>query len=118
MHALGDIDQQVGTGGIGTETPDLPCIGNIPSVLISHNPSASLEIVTGANLALLDSFGELLIDRQGFEIQTVVLVLGFGKGNDGGLCLDGLAVTDNGVRNLEGNTSVVILEILSGNLLV
>ena len=44
-----------------------------------------------------------------------MFVLGLGQGNDGGLGLDGLTVTDDGVRNLEGNTSVVFLEILGEN---
>lgn len=60
--------------------------------------------------------GELLVDRQCLEIQTVVLVLGLGQGYDGGLGLDGLTVTNDGVRNLEGNTSMVFLEILGGGL--
>jgi hypothetical protein len=112
LHALGDIDQQVGTSGIGAETPDLPSVRNVPSVLIGHNPSTCLEIVTGRDLAVLDSDRELLIDWLGLEVQTVVLVLGLGEGDDGGLGLDSLAVTDHRVRNLEGNTGVIFLEIL------
>jgi len=112
LHTLGNIDQQVGTRGIGPETPDLPGIGNIPSVLVSHDPCTSLEIVTGIDLAILDSDGEFLIEWLGFEIETVVLVLGLGQGNDGGLGLDGLTVTDDGVRDLEGDASMVLLEIL------
>jgi len=76
LHTLGDIDQQIGTGRIGAETPDLPCVGDVPSELISHDPSASLEIVTGADLATLNGGGEIFFDRLGLEIQTVVLVLG------------------------------------------
>jgi hypothetical protein len=30
LHTLGNIDKQVGASGLGTETPDLPCIGDIP----------------------------------------------------------------------------------------
>ena len=115
MHTLGDIDQQIGTGGIGAETPDLPGVGDIPSELISHDPSASLEIVTGADFATLNGTRKLFFDGLGLEIQTVVLVLGLGQGNDGRLGLDGLTVTDDGVRNLEGDASVVFLEILGGN---
>ena len=57
---------RIGTGGIGTETLDLPGrVGDIPSVLISHDPSTSLEIVTGVVLAVLDSEGELELLRWG-----------------------------------------------------
>jgi len=112
LHTLGDIDHQVGTSGIGTETPDLPGIGDIPSILVSQDPSTGLEIVTGVDLAVFDGKSELLIEGLGLEIQAVVLVLGLGQCDDGGLSLDGLPVTDDGVRNLEGNTSVVFLEIL------
>ena len=115
LHPLGDIDQQIRAGGIGTETPDLPGIGDIPSELISHNPSTSLEIVTGADLAVLDGEGEFLFDGQGFQIQTIVLVLGLGEGDYGGLNLNGFTVTNDGVRDLEGDTSVVFLEILGEN---
>jgi hypothetical protein len=45
-----------------------------------------------------------------------VLVLGLGKGGHGGLGLNGLTVTDDGVGDLEGNTSVVLDEILQANL--
>jgi len=118
LHTLGDVDQQIGTSSIGTETPDLPGVGNIPSVLVGHNPSTGLEIVTGTDFAVLDSNGELLFDGLGLEVQAIVLVLGLGQGNHGGLDLDGLTVTDDGVRNLERNTGVVFLEILDGNWLV
>ena len=115
LHTLGDIDQQIGTSSIGTETPDLPSIGNIPPVLVGHKPSTSLEIVTGIDLAVLNSEGELVLEGQGLEVQTVVLVLGLGQGNDGGFSFDGLTVADDGVRNLEGNTSMVFLKILGEN---
>jgi len=78
LYTLGDIDHKVGTSCIGTETPDFPGVGNIPSILVSHNPGTSLEIVAGINLAVLNSEGEFLIKGLGLEIQTVVLVLGFG----------------------------------------
>jgi len=45
-----------------------------------------------------------------------VLVLGLGESDHGRLGLDGLPVSDNGVGLLEGNTSVILLEILEANL--
>jgi hypothetical protein len=35
LYTLRDIDKQVRTSSIGTETPDLPGFGNIPSEFIS-----------------------------------------------------------------------------------
>ena len=75
LHTLGDIDEQVGTSRVGTETPDLPGIGDIPAVLISHETSTELVIVTGGNLASLNSRSELLLDGQSLDVDTVVLVL-------------------------------------------
>ena len=115
LHTLGDVDQQIGTGSIGTETPDLPGIGNVPSELVGHDPGTSLEIVTGADFAVLDSEGEFLFDGLGLEIQTVMLVLRLGQCSYGGLGLNGLTVADDGVRNLEGDASVVFLKVLCGN---
>ena len=118
LHALGDVNQQIGTSSIGTETPDLPGVGNIPSILVSHNPSTSLKIVTGTDFAALDGIGEVLLDGLGLEVQAIVLVLGLGQGNDRRLGLDGLTVTDDGIRDLERNTGMVFLEILGGNWLI
>lgn len=74
LDSFGLVDEQVGTipkeqrlaciltqislkvipSSVGSETPNLPGIGNIPTVLIRKNPGTGLEIITGANLAGLD----------------------------------------------------------------
>ena len=64
-------------------------------------------------LAGLDGERELLLDGQSLDVETVVLVLGLRQSNDRRLSLDGLTVTDDGVGDLEGNTSVVLLQILT-----
>ena len=75
LHTLGDVNQQIGTSSIRTKTPDLPGVGNIPSVLVSHNPSStSLKIVMGTDFAALDSISEVLPGGQG---KAIVLILGF-----------------------------------------
>ncbi len=112
LYSFGDIDHQVGTSSIGAETPNLPGIGNIPTKLVSHNTGTGLEIVTGRNLAVLDSLGELLVYGHRLDVETIVLVLRLGQGDNGRLSPDGLAVGHNGVGDLEGNTGVVFLEIL------
>ena len=63
LHTLGDIDQQIRAGSVRAETPDLAGIGNIPTVLVGENTSASLEIVTGVDLAILDRLAEFILKR-------------------------------------------------------
>ena len=112
LHTLRDIDEHVGAGRVGAEAPDLPGIGDVPAELVRERARTELVIVTGADLAGLDGLRELRLDGHGLDEETVVLVLGLGQRNDGRLSLDGLTVTDDGVGDLEGNTSVVLLEIL------
>ena len=117
LNTLGDINEQVGASGVGTETPDLPGISNIPTELISEDTSTELEIVTGVDLAVLDGEGKLLIEGLSLGVKTVVLVLRLGESDDRRLGLDGLTVTDDGVGLLERDTSVILLEILCNNVI-
>jgi hypothetical protein len=116
LHGLGLVDEQVGTGGVGTEAPNLTGIGNIPAVLVSKDTGTSLEVVTGADLARLDGEGDVLLNGLGSHVQTVVLVGRLGQSSHAGLGSDGLTVSNDGVGDTERNTSVVLLEILKTNL--
>ena len=118
LNSLGLVNQQVGTGGVGTEAPNLTGIGNVPAVLVSHETGTKLEVVTGADLASLNGEGDLLVHGLGSEVQTVVLVGGLGQGSHAGLSSDGLTVRHNGVGDTEGNTGVVLLKILKTDLKV
>jgi len=51
LHSLGDIDDKVGASSIGTETPNLSCIGDIPTEFIGKDTGTELEIVTGVDLS-------------------------------------------------------------------
>ena len=112
LHTLRDIDEHVRASGVRTEAPDLAGIGDVPAELVGEDARADLVIVAGVDLAGLDRLREGLVDGQGLRVETVVLVLRLRKRDNGRLGLDGLAETDDGVRNLEGNTGVVLLEIL------
>jgi hypothetical protein len=112
LNSLGDIDKQVGASGIGTEAPDLSGIGDIPSIVVGEDTGPDLVIFTGVDGTVLDGFGEFFIDGHGLDEDTVVLVLRLGQGDDAGLGLDGLTVGNDGVGDLKGDTSVVLLEIL------
>jgi len=87
-------------------------------VLVGEVSGSELEVVSGGDLAGLDVSGNLLGKGLGLHPQPVVLVLRLGEGDHRGLGLDSLLVTDDGVRLLEGNTSVVLLEILEADLQV
>ncbi|KAI6769124.1 hypothetical protein HG531_010228 [Fusarium graminearum] len=116
LDSLGLVDQQVSTSAVGTEGPDLSGVGDIPAEVVSQDTGTSLEIVTGADLATLDGKRKLLIDRLSNHVQTVVLVGRLGQSSDAGLAGNGLTVLDDGVGDDQGNTSVVLLEILKANL--
>lgn len=116
LHGLGLVDEQVGTGGVGTEAPNLTGISDIPAVVVSENTGTGLEVVTGADLARLDGEGDVLLNGLSGHVQTVVLVGGLGQSSHAGLGSDGLTVSNDGVGDTEGNTSVVLLEILQTNL--
>jgi len=49
LDGLGDIDEQVGTGGLGSEAPNLEGIIGVPFVLISELDSAGLLVLLGGN---------------------------------------------------------------------
>jgi hypothetical protein len=115
LNSLGGVDKEVRSGTIGTEAPDLSGIGNVPAVLVGENTGTELEVVTGTDLALLDGLGDLLIDGLSGNVETVVLVLRLGESGHRGLGGDTLTVSDDGRGDLEGNTGVVLDEILQAN---
>lgn len=116
LDGLGLVNDQVGTSGVRTESPDLAGIGDIPAEVVGKDTSAGLEIVTRSDLATLNLLAELLIHGLSNHVETVVLVGGLGEGSHAGLASNGLTVLDDGVRDGERNTSVVLLEILQANL--
>lgn len=97
LNTLGDINEQVGTSGIGTEAPDLPSISDIPTELVSEDTSTELEIITRGDLAVLDGDCELLVKRLSLGVETIVFVLRFRESDNRRLSLDGLTVTDDRV---------------------
>ena len=77
LHTLRHIDQQIRASGIGTETPNLPGISDIPTVLISKSTSTELIIVTSSDFAPLNSLREFFVNGQSLYVETIVLVLRF-----------------------------------------
>lgn len=116
LDSLGLVDEQVGTVAVGTESPDLAGIGDIPAEVVGKDTGTSLEIVTGADLAGLDSSRKLLFNGLSNHIETVVLVGRLGESSYARLSSNGLTVLDDGVRDGEGNTGVILLKIFQANL--
>lgn len=116
LDGLGLVNEQVGTVGVGAESPDLTGISDVPAEVISEDTGTGLEIVTGGDLAGLDGKAEVLVKGLSNHVETVVLVGGLGEGSHGGLASDGLTVLDDGVGDGKGNTGVVVLEIVQANL--
>lgn len=116
LHSLGGVDEEVGSRAIRSEAPNLTCVSDIPSVLVSEDTGTKLEVVAGSDLAIFNGLGNFLIDGLSLDVETVVLVLGLGQGSHRGLSLDSLPVSDDGVGDLERDTGVVLNEILQANL--
>jgi hypothetical protein len=115
LNTLGDIDEEIWAGSFGSEAPDLPCVGDIPSELVCENTCANFSIVTRVDLAGLDSNREFLFDRHGSDVQTIVLVLRFRQRSNRRFGLDSLTITDDRIRLLERDTSVILFKILYYN---
>merc|ERR1711881_677388 len=118
LDGLGLVNQQIGTVGVRTEAPDLTGISNVPAVLVSQDTGTSLEVVTWADLAVLDVLADLLSQGLGSEVDTVVLVGRLGQSSHAGLAGNGLTVLHDRVGDTERHTSVVLLQILQANLQV
>ena len=98
LDSLGSIDQQIWSVTVGTEAPNLPRLGNVPAILISHETGSELEVVSGSDLASLDSLGDLLVKGLTLEPDSVVLVLRLGQSGLILLASEGLSVSDDGYK--------------------
>src|SRR5271154_675049 len=74
LNGLGLIDQQVCTGSVGTETPDLSGVSDVPAVFVGKKSCASLGIVTRRDFAGFDLDVEFLSQRLSLHVETIMLV--------------------------------------------
>lgn len=77
-------------------------------MLVRKDTRAGLEIIAGTNLAALNFLGNLLRERGGSDIKTVVLVGRLGERNNRRVTGDGFSVLDDGGRDPKRNTCVVL----------
>jgi len=115
LALLGDIDKQVGTSSLGTETPDLLGIVGVPSEFVLENLVADLNVLLGVDFVIFNGLGELVGEGESSAEDSVVLVWGLREADLVGLSTDGFLVGYDGVTLLELALSEVLLEILEAN---
>ena len=116
LDLLGGVDEEVGTGGLGTEAPHLLGIVGVPLVGLGKDLRTVLGVLLGADLVILDVLGAVLTKRSGNTEDSVMLVGGLGEASLAGLLSDGLLVLDDGVTLLDWALGVLLLEILEADL--
>ncbi|KNC26657.1 hypothetical protein FF38_01376 [Lucilia cuprina] len=79
LYGLGTIQDEVRTGTVGTETPDLTSFSYIIIVFLSQVTGTDLEIVLGADVTVVNVLGQTVGHRASLHLQTVVLVGRFGE---------------------------------------
>ena len=74
LALLGNIDKQVGTGGLGSEAPNFLCIVGVPSEFVLENLVADFDVLLGGNLLVFDCLGEFIGKGESSAEESVVLV--------------------------------------------
>lgn len=118
-HTLGGVEDDVGAGALGAESPDLTGLRHVPFVRVGQVAGTQLEVVAGIALAVLDVGAQLVLEGLGRGVQAVVLVGRLGQARlvrRGG---DRLTEGHHGVRDLDlGALHVVLLQVLEADLQV
>jgi len=74
LNSLGDVDANIGSIGVGSKTPDLSGLSNVPAVLLSELSSSELEVVLGIDVSIVDGLRETLGEGRSSDVESVVLV--------------------------------------------
>ena len=74
LDLFGNINEQVGAGGLWAETPDLLCIVGVPLIVVLEHASTLFHFLLGGNLLFLDGVSEVISERSGSAEDSVVLV--------------------------------------------
>mmetsp|Transcript_147473 Transcript_147473/g.209339 ORF Transcript_147473/g.209339 Transcript_147473/m.209339 type:complete len:807 (+) Transcript_147473:64-2484(+) len=116
LHTLGHVNDKVGTGGVGTKAPNLLGLIGVKAKVFGESAGADLGVITGANLAVFDGFGQAFGEGLTIQVDTVVLVGALGQADGTGFG-DGFPKGDHGVRGDELDALAEILgQILQANL--
>jgi len=110
LYTLSYVNKDVGTGVlIRTKAPNLTGISCVPVEFLSENTGTSLNFLSSFNLTLVNGFSEILFERLGSHVKTVVLVGGLGEASLVGDGRDGLTVRDDRVGGDDLHTRAVLL---------
>mmetsp|Transcript_6014 Transcript_6014/g.18126 ORF Transcript_6014/g.18126 Transcript_6014/m.18126 type:complete len:201 (+) Transcript_6014:511-1113(+) len=103
LHGLRPVHQEVGTGRIRTEAPDLLCAVFVHAKFITQKLLTCLWLVTWTNLAILDRIGQVVREWFCVDVEPVVLVWRLRQANTPILRIFnaayGLSVRHNGRRH-------------------
>jgi len=115
LDTLGDVNKKIGTSSLGAEAPDLTSIGGVPAVFFGEDLGSVLGVVLGVDGSGLDLVLELGTHGEGLDVEPVVFVGGLGETDDIRLFNDSLTEGDDRVGLLEGDSCVVLFEILQAD---
>jgi hypothetical protein len=115
LDSLGGINEDVRSGGLGSETPNLKCIIGVPLEFISEDGSSDLGVLLGLNLTIFNSLGKFVTERLTDSKDSVMLVRRLGEALLRRFFNDGFLVGDDGVTLLDGAFSEFFLKILKAD---
>jgi len=115
LDSLGGIDEDVRSGGLGSETPDLKSIIRVPFEFISKDGSSGLGVLLGLDFAVFDGSCEFVSERLTNSKDSVMLVRRLGEALLAGFLSDSFLVGDDGVTLLDGAFSEFFLKILKAD---
>mmetsp|Transcript_10320 Transcript_10320/g.11764 ORF Transcript_10320/g.11764 Transcript_10320/m.11764 type:complete len:304 (-) Transcript_10320:1593-2504(-) len=120
LHTLGGVDDNVGLSiGGKTEAPDLPGLSDIPLEVVGEHAGALLHVHVLLEDSLVHRGAELIAQRLGVQVDTVVLVGRLANHVHASLLRDRFAERHHGLAEAEGGTlHVVLAEILQAHLQV
>ena len=116
LHALGDVDEDVGAHRVGAKAPDLLRQVLVPPKVLAHELGAQLGVVLGPDLALVDRLGQAVLHRARLQVQAVVLVRRLAHDRVVARAAHGLAERDDrlGHADLGAAHKVVLLVVVFG----
>jgi hypothetical protein len=115
LHTLGTVDEHVGPGALGAETPDLTRLGHVVLVLFAQILGAKFKVLTRVHLIPVDVIGQTVGHGHALHVQTIVLVGRLGQTHLGRLVDYCFTIGHDRVGHLDGYARVIFLQIFETN---